>query len=189
MEDVWQALVEGHNEVMDALHINVTDIMAAPGVFKSVAAFRDAIAWDEPFFVFVLAFHVIVGSVAMNFMLHGSANAVVALFAVLAASVYGAEYVNDFGKQHYERLFPLHGTNYFDDNGIFIGAIFSAPLLFWAFLLQLRLLGSVAKMMTTIKRHQAREHARQIGQGAIAAGSASPASPKNQKNTNSKRKA
>ena len=42
------------------------------------------------------------------------------------ASVYCAEYINDFAGRHWE---DFAGQNYFDKNGVFVSVMFSAPLL------------------------------------------------------------
>eukprot|EP00672_Neobodo_designis_P024149 CAMPEP_0174848994 /NCGR_PEP_ID=MMETSP1114-20130205/13844_1 /TAXON_ID=312471 /ORGANISM="Neobodo designis, Strain CCAP 1951/1" /LENGTH=192 /DNA_ID=CAMNT_0016083301 /DNA_START=43 /DNA_END=621 /DNA_ORIENTATION=+ len=169
MDDFIKSVTDAHYEVMDALQFNLTETWNRPGVMHAVKEFAGAIAWEEPFFHWLFGFHFVLVCLVFNFCLHRDVYACGALFGLLAASVFAAEQINAFGRANYEWLFPIHKTNYFDASGTFVSAIFSAPVLAMAFVLQLRMLGSVAKMLVVVKRHQAREQAVRAGQSAITA--------------------
>jgi hypothetical protein len=174
MDDFVTTITQAHNEVMEALRWNATEIMEGPGVLSGVRDFIGAVEWEEPFFKWLFCAHFALAAVVLNVVIHHSGNTVAGLFMVLALSVFGAQYINDFGRQHFRTLFPLHETNYFDTNGTFISAIFSAPLLFWAFVLQLRLLVTVSKMLVVVKRRQAQAQAKQAAASTTKAGNTGP---------------
>ena len=182
MDEFLASLYEAHNEVMESiplLNTNMTEVWNRPGVMSAASEFMGAIAWDEPFFHWLFMFHFVLVCVVFNFCLHRDVYACAGLFGLLASSVFAAEQINAFGSANYETLFPLHKTNYFDASGTFVSAFFSAPVLFLAFIIQLRMLASVAKMLVVVKRHQAREHAVRVGKEAIegGVGGSSPSVP------------
>lgn len=157
MDDFMTSLTAAHEEVMEALHFNVTEMWNRPGITDGVREFTDAIAWDEPFFQGLFAVHFLLFCATLHVCLHKGINTVIVLFALFAVMVFGAEHLNTWGAQHYRSLFPVHSTNYFDPSGIFVSVIYSAPLLVYAFLLQMRMLATVSKMLIVVKRQQARQ--------------------------------
>lgn len=163
--DFFQTILDAHNEVIAALPIhNITSFLseawAGPGVFDGVKAFIDAVDWTEPFFLYVLTFQVvvIVGSFVFSY---GSTNRTAIAMLFMMVLVLSASPLNTVGSEHYKELFVDDKTNYFDDNGMFIGAVFVAPLLLATFLLQLKLFGALFSMMVRVKRAKLREEHQQ----------------------------
>jgi transmembrane protein 18 len=159
--DFFQTIIDAHNEVMTALPLNnitsfLSEAWSGPGVFDGVKAFIDAVDWTEPFFLYVLAFQVIVivGSIVFSY---GSTNRTAIAMLFLMVLVLSARPLNTLGSEYFKDLFVDDKTNYFDDNGMFIGAVFVAPLLLTTFLLQLKLFGALFTMMVRVKRAKLRE--------------------------------
>jgi hypothetical protein len=50
MDDFVTTITQAHNEVMEALRWNATEIMEGPGVLSGVRDFVGAVEWEEPFF-------------------------------------------------------------------------------------------------------------------------------------------
>lgn len=56
-------------------------------------------------------------------------------YCLTVALVYGAERLNALGGRHWQRF---AGQNYFDEGGIFVSAVLSAPLVFTMFVVLVR---------------------------------------------------
>ena len=162
-------LQRAHNEVMDNLPIPsmdaVADAWAQPGVSGAVMDFVRAVDWTEPFFLYLGGFH-LAAYVAVWRCGRSSSGAMVCLLAIMCL-VLAASSLNELGSAHHASIFRTKTpdevggnllatgpTNYFDKGGVFISAVFSAPLVVLAFLAQIRLFAEAASMMVTIKKGQ-----------------------------------
>lgn len=172
----WDQLVAAHNEVMAALPINSSTIVEAwnaPGVFDGVREFVAAVEWSEPFFLYLLTFHVtlFLGVLAFSW---GSTTRTAVAMVVLLGMVVSASALNDLGSQYHTELFEDKKTNYFDKSGIFLGAVFVAPLLAMALFLQLKLFGSLFIMMVKVKQLKLKKESRDAAQGTTSRKSTAP---------------
>lgn len=183
MEDFVAQLVAAHHEVMSALNFNLTTIVEAwegPGVFDGIAAFVNAVDWSESFFVYLLTFHVIVLVSTLGFS-WGSTNRTAAAMVMLLVMILCASPLNALGKEHFKDLFADQRTNYFDDNGVFVGAVFAAPLMLLAFFLQLKLFWNLMIMMIKVKKAKLRHEGSSDNKGSANNRKERIASPKDTK--------
>ena len=166
MEEFWATIVDAHNEVMDALGVaNITSkvieaVTTGPGVFDGLRAFIDAVDWTEPFFLYLAMFHLSLFGLAVGVSWDSPGRTAGVMLFLLALSVSSSA-LNDLGKQHYQYLFVDQKTNYFDDRGVFISAVFAGPLMVLAFVLQIKMFIGLAKMMIVVKRGKFREEQKQ----------------------------
>lgn len=170
--ELWRA----HEEVMANLPIptaaGIAEAWAQPGVTGALGDFIRAVDWSEPFFRYLAAFHVL--TYALVWRGGRSTTGALVSLVVLMVLVLSASHLNDLGSAHHTDIFrkktleenqgnllaPAH-TNYFDASGIFISAVFSAPLVLLAFATQIRLFAQAGSMMVTIKKGQLREQRKQ----------------------------
>lgn len=162
MEEFWTNLVEAHNEVMDALGVanltaKVTEaVTTGPGVFDGLRAFIDAVDWTEPFFLYLAMFHLSLFGLVIGISWDSPARTAGVMVFLLALSV-SSGVLNDLGREHYGSLFVDQKTNYFDERGVFISAVFAGPIIVLAFVLQIKMFVGLAKMMIVVKRGKFRE--------------------------------
>ena len=96
----------------------------ASGFWHTAQGFYHAVDWREPFFTYLLGFHVTVALLAVA--TRRSFGAQVSLMLFIAIAVLSAERVNAVLRQHF-RSFTKQ--NYFDKHGVFMSVVFSVPLL------------------------------------------------------------
>ena len=179
MEDIINEIARAHEEVMSQLPIpswdNISDAWAQPGVLDGVRRFIAAIDWNEPFFMYLGGFHLLflLFSLYMIFGYKGGVGknpmGALILIIVSAGLVLLASPLNNLGREYHETLFPVPVTidektgamtvgavpgNYFDEDGLFISGVYSAPLMLIAFCAQIRLLIAVSSMMISVKKRQ-----------------------------------
>lgn len=155
MEEFVQTLKDAHEEVMAQLigSFNLSSVFSGSsegrGVISSFMAFTAAVDWTEPFFLYLLAFH---AAVWVGVILWAkTAGRILATMIAVMLVVLPASHVNEWAGRHY-KLFFREDVNYFDEGGIFISVVLSAPFLVLAFVVQVRLLLSAASLMIKVKR-------------------------------------
>jgi len=90
----------------------------------NVIGFYHAVNWRQTWLQGVLAGHILLLMLIVMTRKHFSAQAV--LFAVICCAVFGAERLNSALQRNWQ---SFADQDYFDAHGVFISAIFSAPLL------------------------------------------------------------
>lgn len=158
--------------------------------------FTRAINWSEPFFKVLLFFHVIVFAGTLS-AIRGGVNEVrfVAWMLVLVALVVASAWLNEMGRDYATVLFPEEGTQYFDEHGVFISVVYSAPMVLQVLLMMLVLVVETAKLFAIMKIKKARAGLKQEIRDATSnkngkqeAGSVSAAAAATNNNTDSKKK-
>ena len=166
MEGLWNQMVEAHNEVMEALPFDPTQMMSSltegPGVLSGLQEFVDAVEWskDPYFFGGIAAFHVLLWIFCI-FYGSRTPNRLIATFIFIFAISFSADYINSWASANYEVFFPGSKVNYFDEGGVFFSALITGPLVVVAFAMQIRMLVMLANMMAVVKRGQQRERLRE----------------------------
>ena len=114
-------------------------------------AFRYAITWSEPFIMGLIAFHAF-AFLATVFVTrrHGMVPRLI-LLTVMAGIVRSAEWLNAYGAKNWETFAT---QNYFDNNGIFISIMISAPLLLMSFFMLISYLREASTLLVEVKRHE-----------------------------------
>lgn len=79
----------------------------------------------QPWIVGILTLHAVV--LATVVLTRRIPNLQIALLLWICGMVFLAQYINPFGAQHWRAL--GFTQNYFDERGVFISAVYSAPLL------------------------------------------------------------
>lgn len=176
-----EALKEGHAELLretgvSAMWSNFTASFAAEGpsllstIHSQIMLFIEAIDWTEPFFRYLLAFHVAVVAITV-FVTYGPVSDERLFFTsvVIIALAFLSYFLNQAGASYAAVLFREEHVNYFDPSGVFIAAVYWLPLVLVAVALQIRLICRVASLMIQVKRQQARVALRQRQRGREAA--------------------
>jgi lysylphosphatidylglycerol synthetase-like protein (DUF2156 family) len=154
-EDFLTHLGEAHNQVMAALNFNLTDAWQQPGVISGVADFAKAVDWSEPVFLYLAAFHVAAWVLAFTVM-NRTSNTQIAMLVLCVGAVLAAQFLNAWGAEYHKLIFVDDKVQYFDPSGIFISAVWSAPLLVLAFVLQVKLFLGAAVLMAKLKARELR---------------------------------
>lgn len=210
MESVVNKFWEAHHELMEqtgwgdiAANLSLA-LRATPDAVRELVQeakfFRYAINWNEPFFKYLAAFHVVLYAMVLyavfwrwqptrprpegvsRAMELARSHAEEKLFALSMALVllsFSAYPLNRLGAKYGAQLFVESGVNYFDDNILFVGVVYWFPLVLLSLLVQLKLLFNVVRLMAVAKGEQMR--ARQKAREAAAAAAANEESAEAQK--------
>lgn len=174
--DSWLAGVEtefwkAHNEVMEStgLRTVLNAFASSPpssgaflsGVWEEAMTFYRAVNWSEPFFRYLVAFHVVVW-LSVLYGTHGATSdeRLIAVCATLTLAVLAGMWLNKVGSRYASSLFVEPDVNYFSEDGFFIVAVYMAPLILLIVCLKIRMACRVVKLMVEVKRAQIRRKLR-----------------------------
>lgn len=152
----FDELADAHNEVMDALNLgNISSWATESGVIQGIKDFVAAVDWQsEPFFLWLIGFHCAVFAIVIWVCTRATERGMMLLCGMLFLLVYSTSHLNEYGTAHFEFFFPVTKTNYFDKQGIFLSALYAAPLVLWCFLIQCKLFFMVCGLLVKVKRAQ-----------------------------------
>lgn len=127
---------------------------AAPQSFsENVMAFYSAVDWSERWIQAILVWH---GMCWLTFLVfRRNANVQTGLFFGVAFCVAAAERLNTLGRTHWERFAT---QDYFDEHGVFAGAIFCAPLLALSLAMLVNFVVIAANLLVDVKRRELKDH-------------------------------
>ena len=117
------------SDFMSDLEGQVIDLMkktnkAPNDAYQGWAAFSSAIDWKETWIKYLLAFHVILLIIIV--LTRKRLGVQSGIFFFISILVRLAERINSYCANNWRRF---ASQDYFDKNGVFAGALFSAPLL------------------------------------------------------------
>ena len=112
-------------------------------------AFRELDILNEPWLIFVIAFHVI--SLVIATLYRKNSSYIFLHLVTLLCLCYASELLNGFLAKHYKTFTKYQ---YFDSNGVFLICIWSAPLIVEAFLCLVYLLVDASNLLVAVKRHE-----------------------------------
>ncbi|XP_011308045.1 transmembrane protein 18 isoform X2 [Fopius arisanus] len=118
------------------------------------------IEWRDPWLALLLIFHVAVTMTAL--MTRNHANFQILLFLVLLLLVYFSESINEVAASNW-RVFSRQ--QYFDSKGLFISIVFSVPILMNCMIMVASWLYQSSQLMTSLKRAQLRQQAKNRQEG------------------------
>ncbi|XP_020288130.1 transmembrane protein 18 [Pseudomyrmex gracilis] len=117
--------------------------------------FLQSIDWRDPWLAVVLTFHIVVTMTAL--MTRNHANFQIILFLVLLLLVYFSETINEVAATNW---MVFSRQQYFDSKGLFISVVFSVPILMNCMIMVASWLYQSSQLMTSLKRAQLRQQAR-----------------------------
>ena len=117
-------------------------------------AFRSAITWKEPFILTIVVFQIVM--LLCTFMLTRRCGMTFRLLILsfMAGIVRSAEWFNKYGSRNWEQFAT---QNYFDEKGIFISIMVSAPLLMMTFLMLISFLREASGLLVEVKKHELKQ--------------------------------
>lgn len=127
----------------------VTELQRTPGVLTSLKHFADAIDWNERWIQGLIAFEIVLFTTVV--LKRNNQAILTTTFAISVGVVATLERINSIAAQHWQ-LFA--GQNYFDQHGIFVGAILGAPLLLIMFTILVIYVMQLGGMLVVMKRMQ-----------------------------------
>jgi len=119
-------------------------------IYDQAMGFYHAVSWSkEPWLQALLVLHLILLLLVVfgrrRFYLQSG------IFFVCSAMVFAAESINKIAS---ERWKEFSTQNYFDSRGVFMGTVFSGPILVILFVQLLLTLGSASRLVIAVKRHE-----------------------------------
>jgi len=139
----------------------ISDIMSTQqgpqSPMEHIQAFSSAITWEEPFIMLLLLFHLIALVTAIVLTRRGELYSRMGLMVFLGAIVRLAEWINSIGASRWR---DFATQNYFDKNGIFIGLMLCAPLLFVCFGILLSMVSEASGLLVGIKNMKSEQKTR-----------------------------
>mmetsp|Transcript_20524 Transcript_20524/g.61782 ORF Transcript_20524/g.61782 Transcript_20524/m.61782 type:complete len:170 (+) Transcript_20524:523-1032(+) len=147
-EAAWQAVQGDIREKM-------ADYNSQPGMLDALKGFAAAVDWTERWIMYLLAFEVFLLTTAV--IKRNNQAVTASIFVLIVAIVSNLERLNGFGSRHWKKF---AGQNYFDEHGVFMGAMLGAPLLLIMFIILITYLLQLASLLVKMKRSQLRAEAR-----------------------------
>jgi transmembrane protein 18 len=133
-------------------------------------AFKAAISWSEPFILSLLCFHILMFVVNIFVMRSDNLVGRFLLIAFFVVVIRGAEVLNRYGSSNWEKFAT---QNYFDQNGVFVSLMLSAPLLLIAFIHLIVLLRESKNLLIEVKtlelKDKLKKKSKQSGDESAAA--------------------
>ena len=123
---------------------------APDNTFDALAAFIAAVDWHQPALLALATLHIALLTLALVLRRHYLLQ--FTLIAVCWAAVLCSERLNDYCRQHSDQLGMA--SSYFDSNGVFVTAVWSAPLALVAFVALLCLLYDASSLLIVVKRKE-----------------------------------
>ena len=123
---------------------------APDNTFDAISAFVAAVDWRQPPLLALAALHLTLLILALALRRHNMLQFM--LIALCWAAVLSSEPLNHYCRQHSDWLGM--SASYFDANGVFMTAVWGAPLALVAFVAVVCLLYEASSMLIVVKRKQ-----------------------------------
>lgn len=118
---------------------------------ESIEAFTAAVDWDERWIQCLLVFHIVVWVVTIS--TRRAFFWQCTTFLIICILVWGAETLNAYAHLHWR---SFSKQDYFDSHGIFVGVMFSGPLLLLALFQMVNFLVIASNLLVEVKRNELR---------------------------------
>ena len=143
----------------------------------SLFKFLNTIDWSERWLIGLIVFHLTTTTLIL--LTSRTSNFQIVLFFILLTLCYASERLNELGSRYW-RYFSME--QYFDSDGIFIGVVFSGPIILNSCLLLLLWLYESYLMIINVVKLKKKAHLRsEEKRKEAAAKQASPAKEENKK--------
>ncbi|EIE24446.1 hypothetical protein COCSUDRAFT_61871 [Coccomyxa subellipsoidea C-169] len=156
MESTFDGLAGVLEEAMNEIRTKFKEASKHAGIWESLQAFAAAVDWTEPWLIALLAFQALL--LVSVIILRKSWNYNVGVLVLAAGTVYNAQRLNRLLGDHWR---SFAGQPYFDEQGVFISAVVSAPLLLTMFVQLVSYLCQASGLLVDMKRKELRYKARQ----------------------------
>jgi len=166
IDDILDDMPEDFEHPLKGIADSVMDDILAgqkrpEGILENITAFRHAVRWTEPFVMSIVAFQIIMFVLCLlvtqkNVRLAPRLVYMIAVFAF----VRSAEYLNDYGRANWEQIAT---QNYFDQQGIFVSVMISAPLLLDSLIMLFIYLREASQLLVVVKRRQIAQQQKKRG--------------------------
>ncbi|CAL8467438.1 g6976 [Coccomyxa elongata] len=156
METAFDGIAGAMEEVMKEIRGKFREASKHAGIWDSLQTFITAVDWKEPWLIALLALQALLLISVIVFRKSWNFNLVVLVLA--AGLVYNAQRLNKLLAEHWR---SFAGQPYFDEQGVFISAVVSAPLLLTMFVQLVSYLCQASQLLIDMKRKELRYKARQ----------------------------
>jgi hypothetical protein len=121
------------------------------GFWEGLMGFYHAVDWNESWIMSIIIFQLVLFSVVI-YGRNKHALQLPMLFFICGA-VLVSRHLNAIGAENWKHF---SSQNYFDQNGIFVGAVFAGPLLVTGFVHLIFVLKTAANLLIVVKRAEFR---------------------------------
>jgi len=123
--------------------------------------FVSSVEWTEPWIIALILFHIFV--FAFIILTRKRSEIQNPLFFILLFLIYCGQWINDWGKQNWERFAT---QPYFDSTGVFFIIMYSLPLLIASLIVLINIVIMMANLAVQVKkaklRHKHKEKSKNI---------------------------
>lgn len=130
------------------------DQIGPQNAWENIDAFRTAISWNEPFIIALISFHVLLLIITFAVIRYDGMKMRVSFLILLAILVRSAEMLNHYGSKNWE---DFATQNYFDEGGIFVCIMVSAPIVFTSFIMLVAYLREASQLLVQVKRAEIKQ--------------------------------
>jgi hypothetical protein len=156
MEDLKSAMEEHMEQMADLVQKFSAELRSGLGpAFDNFIGFFHAIDWKEGWLMCLMGFYAVL--FLLTIFSRKNVNFQMCLFLLALAGVYFAENLNRFLGENWK---SFAGQNYFDQNGVFLSAVWSGPLLVIAIIILVNTLFSLCNLIVRWKKAELRHRAR-----------------------------
>lgn len=141
-EEAWQAF-------QGDVRAKLGELQGGPSMWGSLKSFAAAVTWTETWIMCLTAVEMLLLTAVL--FKHNSETVTATIFAFIVIIVANLENINSLAVRHWE-LFA--GQNYFDEHGVFVGAVLGVPLLLIMLVILVRYLLQLAGLLVIMKRKQ-----------------------------------
>mmetsp|Transcript_11861 Transcript_11861/g.28169 ORF Transcript_11861/g.28169 Transcript_11861/m.28169 type:complete len:174 (-) Transcript_11861:194-715(-) len=169
MENISETMKSTFEEFVTEVRAKMKELQGEQGIVEDLKQFAAAVDWSEPWLICLLLSEAILLVSVLLFRRRTYYQT--AVFFSSAVVVKFAETINNYLAAHWVEFST---QPYFDQRGVFISAVVSAPLILTMFIVLVNYLIQSASLLVKMKRkellYKARQRAREEGRTAGAEG-------------------
>ena len=144
--------------VLDDIRDKWKAMQDEPPLREIVMGFVNAVDWTETWIISILAFHVLLITLALTTRRFVAFQFII--FCIASGVTYMGERLNGISSKHWERFSK---QDYFDQRGVFFSAVISGPLLFTTLIVLVNYLITCSQLLIQAKRKELAYKAKQKG--------------------------
>lgn len=137
------------NGIADGVLGDIMRNQATPTtIWEHMQAFKAAINWSEYFIIGILSFHIAMAFLTFIILKHGEMKSRLSILVIISILVQCAQTFNTWASTNWETFAT---QNYFDESGVFVTLVWSAPLLLITFVMLIAYLREAGQLLIQVK--------------------------------------
>jgi len=137
------------NGIADGVLGDIMRNQATPTtIWEHMQAFKAAINWSEYFIISILSFHIAMAFLTFIILKHGEMKSRLSILVIISILVQCTQTFNTWASSNWEKFAT---QNYFDESGVFVTLVWSAPLLLITFVMLIAYLREASQLLIQVK--------------------------------------